>query len=134
SSSRNARYAASRYKVVEVFAAGGSALVQWRLETGRTHQIRAHAKYLGIPLLCDELYGGTKGLALSLLKSRLLVNCHALVSEMISKLDRPCLHAQSLGFKHPHTGEHLHFTCPPPHDFAALVHGLRSVSGHRSKS
>ncbi|XP_020578124.1 RNA pseudouridine synthase 2, chloroplastic-like isoform X2 [Phalaenopsis equestris] len=97
SSSRNARYAASRYKVVEVFAAGGSALVQWRLETGRTHQIRAHAKYLGIPLLCDELYGGTEGLALSLLKSRLPVNCHALVSEMISKLDRPCLHAQSLG-------------------------------------
>uniref|UniRef100_A0A0D9WU72 RNA pseudouridine synthase 2, chloroplastic n=1 Tax=Leersia perrieri TaxID=77586 RepID=A0A0D9WU72_9ORYZ len=54
---RYARHAASRYKVREVFAGGGSALVEWRLETGRTHQIRAHAKYLGIPLLGDETYG-----------------------------------------------------------------------------
>ncbi|EOY15123.1 RNA pseudourine synthase 2, chloroplastic, putative [Theobroma cacao] len=50
-----ARHAASRYKVIEVLAGGGSALVQWRLETGRTHQIRAHAKYMGIPLLGDEV-------------------------------------------------------------------------------
>lgn len=133
-SSRNARNAASRYKVVEVFAAGGSALVQWRLETGRTHQIRAHARYLGIPLLGDDLYGGTKGMALSLLKSRTPVSSHALVSEMVSTLERPCLHAQSLGFKHPHTGEHLHFSCPPPDDFAGILHRLRSFSGHQSKS
>ncbi|KAK8966778.1 hypothetical protein KSP40_PGU005169 [Platanthera guangdongensis] len=83
--------------VVEVFAAGGSALVQWRLETGRTHQIRAHAKYLGVPLLGDELYGGTKGMALSLLKPRAPARSHALISEMVSRLVRPCLHAQSLG-------------------------------------
>ncbi|XP_020704971.1 RNA pseudouridine synthase 2, chloroplastic-like isoform X1 [Dendrobium catenatum] len=133
-SSRNARNASSRYKVVEVFAAGGSALVQWRLETGRTHQIRTHAKYLGIPLLGDELYGGTKGLALSLLKSRTPMSCHALVSDMVSKLQRPCLHAQSLGFKHPHTGEHLHFSCPPPDDFTEILHQLRTISDHKSQN
>uniref|UniRef100_N1R4Q2 RNA pseudourine synthase 2, chloroplastic n=1 Tax=Aegilops tauschii TaxID=37682 RepID=N1R4Q2_AEGTA len=54
---RYAKHAASRYKVREVFCGGGSALVEWRLETGRTHQIRAHAKYLGNPLLGDETYG-----------------------------------------------------------------------------
>ncbi|CAM8939618.1 unnamed protein product [Rhodiola kirilowii] len=48
------RHAASRYKVIEVLVGGAFALVEWRLETGRTHQIRAHAKYLGIPLLGDE--------------------------------------------------------------------------------
>lgn len=126
-SSINARYAASRYKVEEVFASGGSALVQWRLETGRTHQIRAHAKYLGIPLLGDELYGGTKGMALSLLKPRAPSSSHAVISEMVSKLVRPCLHAQSLGFKHPHTGEHLQFSCPPPDDFTETWHRLRCL-------
>lgn len=112
---------------MEIFAAGGSALVQWRLETGRTYQIRAHAKYLGIPLLGDELYGGTKGMALSLLKPRTHVSSHALASEMVSKLVRPCLHAQSLGFKHPHTGELLQFSCPAPDDFAEILQQLRCL-------
>jgi 23S rRNA pseudouridine1911/1915/1917 synthase len=94
---RYARHAASRYKVREVFAGGGSALVEWRLETGRTHQIRAHAKYLGIPLLGDETYGGTKSMALSLLRPRTPSRYHCDLSNMISKIDRPCLHAALLG-------------------------------------
>jgi tRNA pseudouridine synthase 2 len=123
-----------RYKVREVFAGGGSALVEWRLETGRTHQviicgyhldckeqlgkyslkhgcslifiadlapadyqIRAHAKYLGIPLLGDETYGGTKSMALSLLRPRTKSKYHIGLSDLISKVDRPCLHAALLG-------------------------------------
>ncbi|NP_001140404.1 RNA binding protein [Zea mays] len=94
---RYARNAASRYKVREVFAGGGSALVEWRLETGRTHQIRAHAKYIGIPLLGDETYGGTQSMALSLLRPRSPSKYHSGLSNLLSKVDRPCLHAASLG-------------------------------------
>ncbi|GAV75499.1 efhand domain-containing protein/Pkinase domain-containing protein/PseudoU_synth_2 domain-containing protein/EF_hand_5 domain-containing protein [Cephalotus follicularis] len=128
SSSRGqARNAASRYKVIELLAGGGSALVEWRLETGRTHQIRAHAKYLGTPLLGDEVYGGTKSMALSLLKPRTPPNSHGQLSQLVSGLERPCLHACALGFKHPHTGEMMHFSCPPPPDFTETLGQLRKI-------
>ncbi|XP_039133785.1 RNA pseudouridine synthase 2, chloroplastic isoform X1 [Dioscorea cayenensis subsp. rotundata] len=132
--SKHVRYAASRYKVLEVLANGGSALVQWRLETGRTHQIRAHAKYLGIPLLGDEVYGGTKSMALSLLKPRTPSSCHGYLSHMISNLDRPCLHALSLGFKHPHTGEQVQFSCHPPADFSDALSLLRNINNVSSNN
>nr|KJB58044.1 hypothetical protein B456_009G191500 [Gossypium raimondii] len=94
-----ARHAASRYKVIEVLAGGGSALVQWRLETGRTHQIRAHAKYMGIPLLGDEVYGGTKNMALSLLRPRTPPYYNDELSRLVSRLERPYLHALVLGLE-----------------------------------
>lgn len=124
---RNARHAASRYRVIEVLAGGGSALVEWRLETGRTHQIRAHAKHLGIPLLGDEIYGGTKGMALSLLQHRTPPDFHGKLMEMISGLERPCLHAFTLGFVHPHTGKSLKFSQMPPTDFAGTLSLLRDI-------
>ncbi|XP_010416516.1 PREDICTED: RNA pseudouridine synthase 2, chloroplastic-like [Camelina sativa] len=123
-----ARHAASRYKVIETFAGGGSALVEWRLETGRTHQIRAHAKYMGVPLLGDEVYGGTKSMALSLLQKRVSRSDQEEIIELISRLDRPCLHAIVLGFTHPCTGEIVKFSCPPPPDLAEIV-GLLRRSG-----
>ena len=61
------------------------------------YQIRAHAKYLGIPLLGDETYGGTKSMALSLLRPRTPSKYHSALSDLISKVDRPCLHAALLG-------------------------------------
>ncbi|KAG8651692.1 RNA pseudouridine synthase 2, chloroplastic [Manihot esculenta] len=122
-----ARHAASRYKVIEILAGGGSALVEWRLETGRTHQIRAHAKYIGVPLLGDEVYGGTRSMALSLLRPRIPPSCHNQLSLMLSGLERPCLHALALGFTHPHTGEEIHFSCPPPPDFAGILSQLRKM-------
>ncbi|XP_062163458.1 RNA pseudouridine synthase 2, chloroplastic isoform X1 [Alnus glutinosa] len=124
---RQARHAASRYKVIEILAGGGSALVEWRLETGRTHQIRAHAKYLGIPLLGDEVYGGTKSMALSLLRPRTPPGHHGQLLQLVSGLDRPCLHALALGFKHPHTTENMYFACPPPADFAEILSQLREI-------
>ncbi|XP_077221271.1 pseudouridine synthase family protein isoform X1 [Tasmannia lanceolata] len=127
SNCRWARHAASRYRVIEVLAGGGSALVEWRLETGRTHQIRAHAKYLGIPLLGDEVYGGTKSMALSLLRPKTPSSYHSHLSHLVSKLERPCLHALSLGFKHPHTGEDVQFSCPPPSDFTEVLSQLRII-------
>ncbi|KAF3970762.1 hypothetical protein CMV_005566 [Castanea mollissima] len=124
---RQARHAASRYKVLEILAGGGSALVEWRLETGRTHQIRAHAKYLGIPLLGDEVYGGTKSMALSLLRPRTAASHHGQLLQLVSGLERPCLHALALGFKHPHTMENVYFSCPPPADFAEILSQLRII-------
>ncbi|KAK9129378.1 hypothetical protein Sjap_009865 [Stephania japonica] len=125
---KHVRHAASRYRVIEVLGGGGAALVEWRLETGRTHQIRAHAKYLGIPLLGDEVYGGTKGMAMSLLQPKTPANSRANLSKLVSKLERPCLHALTLGFKHPHSGEVLQFSCPPPTDFAEILLLLRAIS------
>ncbi|KAL2522298.1 RNA pseudouridylate synthase [Forsythia ovata] len=125
---QKARYAASRYKVIEILAHGGCALVEWRLETGRTHQIRAHAKYIGVPLLGDEVYGGTKSMALSLLQSRNPSSFHRQIEQLVAKIERPCLHALSLGFRHPNTGENLHFSKLPPADFAEILSQLRDIS------
>ncbi|PON34907.1 Pseudouridine synthase [Parasponia andersonii] len=122
-----ARHAASRYKVIEILASGGSALVEWRLETGRTHQIRAHAKYLGIPLLGDEVYGATKSMALSLLRPRTPSDSYGQLTKLVSRFERPCLHALALGFRHPYTEKNIHFTCPPPPDFALILSQLRQI-------
>lgn len=127
------RYAASRYKVVEILAHGGSALVEWRLETGRTHQIRAHAKYLGIPLMGDEVYGGTKNMAMSRLQIKNSSKLHGQLSEVVGKVNRPCLHALTLGFTHPCTGEKMQFSCLPPVDFAEILTGLRNISTQKIK-
>ncbi|KAI3464773.1 hypothetical protein Pfo_021436 [Paulownia fortunei] len=122
-----ARHAVSRYKVIEILAGGGCAMVEWRLETGRTHQIRAHAKYLGIPLLGDDVYGGTKSMGLSLLQSRNPPSYHGQILQLVARLERPCLHALSLGFTHPHTGESLRFSQIPPTDFAEILDMLRDI-------
>ncbi|PSR99552.1 RNA pseudouridine synthase [Actinidia chinensis var. chinensis] len=129
SKSRQARHAASRYRIIEILVDGGSALVEWRLETGRTHQIRAHAKYLGIPLLGDEVYGGTKSMAMSLLRPKTLSNFHGKLAQLLSRLERPCLHA--LALKNPHTGESVNFSCLPPADFAETLSQLREISSQK---
>ncbi|KAL3340782.1 hypothetical protein AABB24_029090 [Solanum stoloniferum] len=126
--SGKSRHAVSRYKVIEKLAGGGSALVEWRLETGRTHQIRAHAKYLGIPLMGDEVYGGTKNMALSLLQPKTPPMFHGKLAQLVSQIDRPCLHALTLGFRHPFTGENIHFTRLPPPDFAEILSDLRAIN------
>ncbi|KAL8514821.1 hypothetical protein ACS0TY_013784 [Phlomoides rotata] len=127
-----ARHAVSRYKVIEVLAGGGCALVEWRLETGRTHQIRAHAKYLGIPLLGDDVYGGTKSMALSLLQSRNPSINHTQLLQLIDRLERPCLHALTLGFRHPNSGENLSFSQIPPPDFSEILDRLRNISAEKT--
>ncbi|XP_076904171.1 RNA pseudouridine synthase 2, chloroplastic-like isoform X1 [Bidens hawaiensis] len=127
------RHAASRYRVVEVLAGGGCALVEWRLETGRTHQIRAHAKYLGIPLMGDEVYGGSRNMALSWLQLKNPSSMHSRLSQLLSKVNRPCLHALTLGFIHPCTGEKMQFSCLPPPDFSEILTGLRNISTEKVK-
>eukprot|EP00798_Chlamydomonas_sp_ICE-L_P014680 gene14680-20717_t len=109
------RLAASSYRILEELAAGSAALVEWKLDTGRTHQIRVHAKYMGHPLLGDDTYGGSTAAAASIIgrgKALRQVTIKALVNE----LGRPALHAKTLGFTHPVTGERLRFDSEPPAD------------------
>lgn len=91
----------------------GAALVECRLDTGRTHQIRVHLAEAGYPLLGDPLYGSTP-------KDDPL-------RAAAKALGRQALHAGVLGFVHPVTGENVRFTSPPPADFQTAVQSLRSV-------
>lgn len=59
------RHAVSTWKLLQPLAGGSASLMQWRLKTGRTHQIRVHAKHMGHPLLADEAYGGAGGTAVN---------------------------------------------------------------------
>jgi 23S rRNA pseudouridine1911/1915/1917 synthase len=89
-----------------------ASLLECRLETGRTHQIRVHLAAIGHPLLGDSVYGpGFKTKA-----SRLTQRAR----EALAALDRQALHAHILGLEHPVTGEQLHFRSELPADLAAL--------------
>ncbi|MBI5577053.1 MAG: RluA family pseudouridine synthase [Deltaproteobacteria bacterium] len=101
------RQAVTRYRVVESF--GSFSLVEFRLATGRTHQVRVHCAHLSCPIVGDEVYGGGRKVALSKGRSAPTVT-----------LDRFFLHAFHLGFVHPVTGERMEFTVPDPPEFAAF--------------
>jgi 23S rRNA pseudouridine1911/1915/1917 synthase len=101
------RKAVTHYRVVESF--GPFSLVEFRLETGRTHQVRVHCAHLSCPIVGDEVYGGGRNVALS--KGR--------DAETVA-LDRFFLHAFHLGFDHPATGERMQFTVPDPPEFDAF--------------
>jgi 23S rRNA pseudouridine1911/1915/1917 synthase len=106
--------AVTHVRVVERLAGGRAALVECKLETGRTHQIRVHlAEQQKTPLLADALYGRRPNDADLLAVS--------------GTLGRQALHAAVLGFTHPRTGERLRFEVPPPDDFARALAALRAL-------
>ncbi len=110
------RHAVTRARVVEGFG-GQAALVDCWLETGRTHQIRVHLAYAGHGLVGDPTYGG---------KKRLSEKAVGQGAEVGNSFPRQALHAASLGFDHPVTGERLEFTSPLPGDMARLMEALRA--------
>ncbi|GAQ82487.1 hypothetical protein KFL_001130060 [Klebsormidium nitens] len=127
--SRNrSRHAASKYRVREWLAGGACGLVEWRLETGRTHQIRVHAKYVGHPVLGDETYGCTSGLVLNSFQRTLGPPAQSKAKQLLAALRRPMLHAKTLGFVHPWTGEELLFTSDLPSDFEEVLDTLKSMN------
>ena len=83
-----------------------------RLETGRTHQIRVHLSEAGLPLAGDKVYGGSSRLE-SIKDMRL--------RELIKELGRQALHAKTLGFIHPTSGEYLEFDTELPEDLARII-------------
>jgi 23S rRNA pseudouridine1911/1915/1917 synthase len=92
------------------------SLINCKLETGRTHQIRAHMKYIGHPLFNDATYGGDR-----ILKGTLFSKYKAFVENCFKILPRQALHAKSLGFVHPASGEFLKFNSELPEDFKQLI-------------
>lgn len=101
---KNGKPAITHYKVLERF--GDYTYVQFKLETGRTHQIRVHMASIGHPLLGDVLYSSGRS--------------------PFKNLQGQCLHAQTIGFLHPHTGEYMEFSAPLPAYFDKLLKTLRT--------
>ncbi|MGR3502941.1 pseudouridine synthase [Pseudaestuariivita sp.] len=101
------RHAVTRLKVIERL--GGAALVACQLETGRTHQIRAHLAHAGHGLIGDPVYGGRRKLRAD-----------------VQGFSRQALHAAELGFTHPVTGDALRFQAPDPQDLRDLIAHLRT--------
>ena len=118
------KHAVTHYKVLERI--GYVTLVECRLETGRTHQIRVHMKHIGHVLFNDERYGGheiLKGTHFSKYK-QFVNNCFAICP-------RQALHAMTLGFTHPATGEEMYFTSPLPEDMSLLLDKWRDYISNR---
>lgn len=106
--------AVTHYRVLERF--GYVTLVECVLETGRTHQIRAHMKHIGHPLFGDDRYGG-----LEILRGENSGSYRQFVQNCFKLCHRQALHAKTLGFRHPITGEQMDFTSELPIDMAALI-------------
>ena len=118
--SEDGKLAITHYEVIETF--GFCSLVKFNLETGRTHQIRAHAQSMGHPLISDTSYGGDKIRFMSTMS-----NFKQFVDNMFKLCPRQALHAYSLGFEHPTSHEWLQFSSPYPEDFNLLLEKLRNL-------
>ncbi|MBY0436515.1 MAG: RNA pseudouridine synthase, partial [Cyclobacteriaceae bacterium] len=108
------RTAITHYKVLKSLRY--VSLIECKLETGRTHQIRAHMKYLGHPLFNDATYGGDQ-----VLKGTTFSKYKQFVENCFKILPRQALHAKTLGFIHPATQEFLRFDSELPEDFKSVI-------------
>lgn len=108
------KHAVTHYKVLEHL--GYVDLVECKLETGRTHQIRVHMEYTGHPLFNDERYGGDK-----ILKGTTFTKYKQFVENCFKILPRHALHARTLEFEHPRTGKRINFDSPLPEDMRTVI-------------
>lgn len=113
--------AVTHYKVLERF--GYVTLISCQLETGRTHQIRAHLKHIGHPLFNDERYGGHL-----ILKGTTFTKYKQFIDNCFKALPRQALHAKTLGFVHPATGELIRFDTELPKDLQDVIEKWRGYS------
>lgn len=123
------RHAITHYKMLEPFGQrdkgtglAAAALVECRLETGRTHQIRVHLSHIGVPLIGDPVYGRNKGIS-----SYGHGEAHIAGTKAARAFKRQALHAAVLGFVHPITKEALRFEAPLPQDMSDLIDALRQL-------
>ena len=118
------KHAVTHYKVLERFSY--VTLVECKLETGRTHQIRAHFKYLGHPLFNDERYGGDR-----IRKGTTYTKYKQFVDNCFKILPRQALHAKTLGFEHPESKEKLFFNSEVPDDMRLCIEKWRNYTAHQ---
>ncbi|MGB1107065.1 MAG: RluA family pseudouridine synthase [Parvibaculales bacterium] len=119
SKSNEARHAVTHYRRLESYAENQVSLIECRLETGRTHQIRVHMAHIGHPVLGDKLYGtGMKSRAVHLTEAQ---------KTALEALDRQALHAAALGFEHPRTGATHFYEAPLPADLATLLEAMAKL-------
>ncbi len=111
--------AVTHYRVIERF--GYVTLIECILETGRTHQIRAHMKHIGHPLFGDERYGGCE-----ILRGNRSTSYRAFIQNCFKLCNRQALHARTLGFVHPKTHQQMDFTSDLPTDLEALIEKWRA--------
>ena len=123
------RHAVTHYRALETFgeiskaeARPAAALIECKLETGRTHQIRVHMAHLGCSLIGDPVYGRHRGI-----KALGTGDAFDLATSLARKLTRQALHAASLGFVHPVTGERIFVETPLPEDMQVLRDALRKL-------
>ncbi len=117
--SETGKPAVTHYRVIERY--GYTTLLECVLETGRTHQIRAHMKHIGHPLFGDERYGGTE-----ILRGQRSSTYKAFIQNCFALCPRQALHAQTLGFVHPATGRQMDFDSEWPDDFRRLIDKWRN--------
>ena len=115
------KHAVTHWSVVERF--GYVTLVECRLETGRTHQIRAHMRHIGHPLFNDASYGGNV-----ILKGTTFSRYRQFVENCFEQLPRQALHAMTLGFEHPADGRHVLFESQLPPDFEGCLERWRKYT------
>jgi len=115
------RHAVTHYKVIERF--GYVTLVECKLETGRTHQIRVHFNHIGHPLFHDLEYGGDK-----IIKGTTFTKYKQFIENAFKLLPGQALHAKTLGIIHPTTGEWKHFDSDLPQDFVNVLEKWRNYS------
>lgn len=120
------KHAVTHYRVTEKL--GYISVVECRLETGRTHQIRVHLKHTGHPLFNDERYGGDR-----IIRGTTFTRYKQFVQNCFKILPRHALHARSLGFSHPESGKELYFESELPADMKQLLEKWRKYTGGREQ-
>ncbi len=113
------KHAVTHYSLIENL--GYASVVRCRLETGRTHQIRVHMRHIGHPLLNDARYGGGE-----VLRGERSASYMQFVRNCFELCPRQALHARTLGFVHPETGEEMFFESPVPADMTAMIEKWRT--------
>lgn len=117
--------ALTHFKVLERF--GYVTLLECRLETGRTHQIRVHLRHIGHPVFGDVQYGGDR-----ILKGTTFGKYTQFVKNCFKMLPRQALHARSIAFTHPASGKRMEFNSPLPDDMQGVLHMWRQYTTHRA--
>lgn len=112
------KVAITHYKILEVFLNGAISLVECKLETGRTHQIRVHLSHIGHSIIGDQTYGNNK---------KKINNLPSTVSEVIVNFQRQALHSYYISFTHPFTKQLLNFEVRLPEDIQTIINNIQEI-------